>query len=265
VRLEERRTVKLAGVLAAIAIVGAVLFFPSLYVFGLWLAPPRPVPAAVPAPALLREALWARANGDPSTELRPVNPIAIVQHVACTELAENHDLSRRSPEEAKAEDPKDRAQRLADCRKHLPAIQGVEYLSGVHMRDHHFEPSFLTGIRRVATAVWMTRSWTREEFLDTLAARSEFGPGWRGVEAASRGYFDRAAAELTLPQAAALAAFVGDRGIDPWCDPEAATGMRDRILQRLRENGAIDEAAWHTARSARFELAAPPPAHRCPR
>jgi hypothetical protein len=243
----------MAGVLGAIAVVGAVLFFPSLYVFGLWLAPPRPVPAAAPAPALLREALWARANGDPSTELRPVNPIAIVQHVACTELADNH------------EDPKERAERLADCRKHLPAIQGVEYLSGVHMRDHHFEPSFLTGIRRVATAVWMTRSWTREEFLDTLATRSEFGPGWRGVEAASRGYFDRAAAELTLPQAAALAAFVGDRGTDPWCDPEAATGMRDRILQRLLENGAIDEAAWHTARAARFELAAPPPTHRCPR
>jgi hypothetical protein len=264
VRLEERRTLKLAGALGAIAIVGAVLFFPSLYVLGLWLAPPRPVPAAAPAPPLLREALWARANGGLAT-FRPVNPIAIVQHVACIELAENQDLSRQSPEGAKADDPPERADRLADCRKHLPAIQGVEYLAGVHMRDHHFEPSLRTSIGRVATAVWMTRSWTREEFLDTLATRSEFGPGWRGVEAASRGYFDRAAAELTLPQAAALAAFVGDRGIDPWCDREAATGMRDRILRRLRENGAIDETAWHTARSAPFDLGAPPPTHRCPR
>jgi hypothetical protein len=250
-------------VVGAIGIVGAVLFFPSLYVFGLWLAPPRPVPEATPAPALLREALWARANGGPSTEFRPVNPIAIVQHVACHELAENDDLSRRSPEAAKADDPQERAERRADCRKHLPAIQGVEYLAGVHMRDHHFEPSFLTGIGRVATAVWMTRSWTREAFLDTLATRGEFGPGWRGVEAASRGYFDRAAAELTLPQAAMLAALVGDRGTDPWCETEAATGMRNRILYRMRENGVIDEAAWHAARAAAFELAAPPPAHRC--
>ena len=251
-RLEERWTLKSAGVVGAIVVIGGVLFFPSLYLFGLWLAPPRPVPEARPAPALLREALWARANGGLSTHFRPVNPIAIVQHFTCKELAENHD------------DPKQRAERLADCRTHLPAIQGVEYLAGVHMRDHHFEPSFRTGISRVATAVWMTRSWTREEFLDTLAERSEFGPGWRGVEAASRGYFDRAAAELTLPQAAVVAAFVGDRGTDPWCEPEAATGMRDRILERLRENGVIDDVAWHAALSAPLELAAPPPAHRCP-
>lgn len=251
-RREERRTLQLVGLGGAIGVVGAVLFFPSLYVFGLWLAPPRPVPDPTPAPALLREALWARANGGPSTELRPVNPIAIVQHVACREFAENDD------------DPQERAERLADCRKHLPAIQGVEYLAGVHMRDHRVEPSFSTAIGRVATAVWMTRSWTREEFLDTLATRGEFGAGWRGVEAASRGYFDRAAADLTLPQAALLAAFVGDRSTDPWCDPEAATSMRDRILERLRENGVIDEAALAAARSTRFELAAPPPAHRCP-
>jgi hypothetical protein len=251
-RLEERRTVTIAVGAAAIGVVGALLFFPSLYVFGLWLAPPRPVPEASPAPALLREALWARANGGPATELRPVNPIAIVQHYTCIELAENVD------------NPQERAARLADCRQHLPAIQGVEYLAGVHMRDHHIEPSFRTAIGRVATAVWMTRSWTREEFLDTLATRSEFGPGWRGVEAASRGYFDRAAAELTLPQAAVLAAFVGDRGTDPWCDPEAATGMRNRILDRMRENAVIDEATWDAARSSPFELAAPPPAHRCP-
>ena len=251
-RREERRTLALAGAIGAIGVLGGVLFLPSLYVFGLWLAPPRPVPEAEPAPALVREALWARANGGPSTELRPVNPIAIVKHLVCTELADND------------RDPQQRATRLADCRKHLPAIQGVEYLAGVHMRDYRLEPSLPTGLRRVATAVWMTRSWTREEFLDTLAGRGEFGPGWRGVEAASRGYFDRAAARLTLPQAAMLAAFAGDRGTDPWCDPEAATRMRDRILDRLRENGAIDDAAWHGARSAPLELAAAPAAHRCP-
>ena len=68
-RLEERWTLKSVGVVGAIGVIGAVLFFPSLYLFGLWLAPPRPVPEARPAPALLREALWARANGGPATEL----------------------------------------------------------------------------------------------------------------------------------------------------------------------------------------------------
>ena len=112
--------------------------------------------------------------------------------------------------------------------------------------------------------MWLTRSWTRDNFLDTLAARGDFGYGWRGVDAAARGYFGREAAELTLPEAAMIASRIGDPGTDPWCETEAATGMRNRILDRMRENGVIDEAAWHAARSAPFELAAPPPAHRCP-
>lgn len=250
-RLEERRTIVFVLVAGAI---GALLLMPSVYFLGLWLAPPRPVPEARPAPALLRDAIWARADGGPATELRPVNPVNFVQHRVCRALA------------ARQDDPKLRSERRVDCLKQLPAIQAVDYLSDLHMRDHQLETrSFRMGISQFATAVWLTRSWTKASLLDTLAARGEFGQGWRGVEAASRGYFDRAAAELTLPQAAMLAAFVGDRGTDPWCEPEVATAMRDRILDRLRENGAIDEAAWHAARSAPFQLAPPPPNHRCPR
>ena len=37
---------------------------------------------------------------------------------------------------------------------------------------------------------------------------------------------DATADELTLPQAALLAAFIGDRttAVDPWCDPAGAAG-----------------------------------------
>ncbi len=235
-------------------VIGAVLFMPSVYFLGLWLAPPRPVPEARPAPALLREAIWARADGGPATELRPVNPINFVQHRVCRALA------------ARQDDPKLRVERRTECLKQLPAIPAVDYLSDLHMRDHQLEArSFRMGISQFATAVWLTRSWTKESLLDTLAARGEFGQGWRGVDAAARGYFGREAARLTLPQAAMIASRAGDPGTDPWCETEAATGMRNRILDRMRENGVIDEAAWHAARSAPFELAAAPPAHRCPR
>ncbi len=93
-------------------VIGAVLFMPAVYFFGLWLAPPRPVPEATPAPALLREALWARADGGPATELRPINPINFVQHRVCRALA------------ARQDDPKVRGERRAECLKQLPAIQG---------------------------------------------------------------------------------------------------------------------------------------------
>ena len=249
-RREERRTIVFVMVAGAI---GAVLFMPAVYFLGLWLAPPRPLPETEPAPALLRDALWARADGGRATELRPVNPINFVQHRLCRALA------------ARQDDPQLRVERRTACLKQLPAIQGVDYVSGLHMRDHQLEArSFRMGISQFATAVWLTRSWTKDSLLDTLAARGEFGQGWRGVDAAARGYFGRVATELTLPQAATLASRVGDAGTDPWCETAAATGMRNRILDRMRENGVIDEAAWQAARSARFELAPPPPAHRCP-
>ena len=249
-RLEERRTIVFG--LAAGAI-GAVLLMPAVYLFGLWLAPPRPIPETTPAPALLREAIWARADGGAATALRPVTPIHFVQHRVCRALAVRHD------------DPKLRIERRNACLKQLPAIQAVDYLSDLHMRDQQLEArSFRMGISQFATAVWLTRSWTKEGLLDTLAARAEFGNGWRGVDAAARGYFDRDAARLTLPQAAMIASRAGDPRGDPWCETEAAIGMRNRILDRMSENGVIDGAAWHAARSAPLELGAPPPAHRCP-
>jgi hypothetical protein len=222
---------------------------PSVYWLGLWLAPPRPVPEAEPAPALLREALWARADGGPATELRPLNPINFIQHRVCRAMAARH------------EDPKVRGERRAACLKQLPAIQGVDYLSGVHMRDHDVPPGFREGISQFATAVWLTRSWTKDSFLDTLAARGDFGYGWRGADAAAQGYFGRDGQDLTLPQAALVASRIGDPRADPWCEAEAATSMRNRILDRMRENGAIGEPEYQQARSAPLDLA---PGHRPP-
>jgi hypothetical protein len=243
-RLDERRTI--VSVIIA-GVMGAVLVFPGAYVLGLWLAPPRPVPEASGAPPLLLEALWARADGGRAAELRPVNPVNFVQHRVCRALAIRHD------------DSKVRGERRATCLESMPAVQGVEYLSTVHMQDNHVEPrSFRMAIGQFATAVWLTRSWTRDEFLNTLAARGEFGHGWRGIEAASRGYFGRAAGDVTLPQAALIASRIADPATDPWCEPEAATGMRNRILTRMRENGAISETDFQVASRAELGLAPPP-------
>ena len=243
-RLEERRTIVL---IAIAAVIGAILFLPGIYFLGLWLAPPRPVPEASGAPPLLLEALWARADGGRATELRPVNPVNFVQHRVCRAIAIRYD------------DPKVRGERRAECLKTMPAVQGVDYLSTVHMQDHNVEPrSFRMAIGQFATAVWLTRSWTKVEFLNTLAARGEFGYGWRGVDAAARGYFARAAGDLTVSQAALIGSRVGDPATDPWCEPDAAVEMRNRILTRMRDNGAISEMDFQAASRSALSLASPP-------
>ena len=110
----------------------------------------------------------------------------------------------------------------------------------------------------MVNTVRMTRSWTREEFLNTLAARADFGYGWRGVDAAARGFFRRPAAALTLPEAAFLASRLGDPNTDPWCERDVASGMRNRILTRMRDSGAISETDFQTASVAELRLSSPP-------
>jgi hypothetical protein len=238
------------GLLIA-GVAGGILLLPAIYVIGLAVAPPRPVPARTPVPPVIASALWARANGGRATQLTPISPVVMAQFAACMAI---EDFTDTTPGDAR---------RTEVCREYLPAMAGLEYLSGLHMRDANLRPSFREGLGRFATTVWLTRSWTRAEFLDTLAERGEFGAGLRGIEAASRAYFGRPAAELTLPQAAMLAAFVGDRStaFDPWCEDAAAAGMRRRVLQRMRDDLVIDDAALDAADRSALSLGPPPANH----
>jgi hypothetical protein len=247
VRLEERRTLILLGI-AGVA--GAVLLLPAMYFVGLWLAPPRPIPSTAHVPPLLGDAIWARAEGGRATELKPVNPISMVRMRVCRAIA------------AQTDDLTMRGARRAECMKILPAIQAVDYLSGVHMQDSNAATGgFREGISQVATAAWMTRSWTKAELIDTIAERGNFGFGWRGSEAGAQGYFGREVSTLGLPEVALLAAVIGDGRIDPWCEPEAAAAMRRRILDRMRDNGAIDQTAFELANQSELGLNDPPVNH----
>jgi hypothetical protein len=177
VRINPRQA--LIGVIVAGAL-GAILMPPAIYFVGLSLAPPPPAASTTPLPPLLGEALWARADGGQATELTPISPISLGQLFACTAYEDFMD-----------ETPGD-AQRMAACRRYLPGIQAVEYLSRVHMQDNRIKPSLREGLGRLSTGVWMTRSWSKAEFLSTLAERGGFGSGFRGVEAAAHGYFNTA-------------------------------------------------------------------------
>lgn len=136
----------------------------------------------------------------------------------------------------------------------MPALDGLEYFANVHMRDADYTPGFRTGLSRFSTSVWVTHAWTKTEFLSALAERAEFSIGVRGVDHAARALFDRSPSALSLPQAALTAAMIGDRRVDPWCNPEAAAGMRRRVLERMLEDGAIDEAAYQSANMAELGL-----------
>ena len=69
---------------------------------------------------------------------------------------------------------------------------------------------------------------------------------------------------MSLAQAAMLAAFIGDRttAFDPWCEAAAAADMRRRVLQRMRDDQAIDEAGLNAANISELDLGPPPADHK---
>jgi hypothetical protein len=249
VRLEERRLLKwaLAGG-GGIALI-PVVYLTCLLVWGSSLTPP-PTPSRTTAAPLVSDALWARAGGGRATALRAVNPLNLAGLMVCSNLNGGSD-------DAQSLD----AESLAECAKWLPALQGLEYLANLHGQDHQIKrASFRGGASSMATMLRLTYSWTREEFLNTLAAQADFGYGWKGVEAAARGFFGRSAIDLTLAQSALLASRVGDTRTDPWCEPAAATAMRNRVLDRMHINGAVSAADSQAASAAELDLAPPPEA-----
>jgi hypothetical protein len=232
--------------LAIAGLVAAGLFPFGLYYVGLAMAPPLPVPAQTQVPPLIADALWARADGGRATAFTPITPVSMAIFAGCVAVEDFKDTT-----------PGD-ARRVTACRQYQPAILGLEYFSGMHMRDANLRPSFREGLGRFSTTVWISHAWTRDEFIRALAERGEVGVGFRGVDSAAQGYFGRTAAQLTLPQAALIGALMGDRRVDPWCDPEAAALRRNRVLERMRDDGAISDADARAASMTAIELAPAP-------
>src|SRR5688572_21399428 len=176
---------------------------------GLSVAPDLPAIEGTPAPALIKDALWARAGGGRATELRSVNPISVAGHLGCR-------LLNGVPDNPRPEDDR----RAAECAEWLPAMSGLEYFANLHLNDSGVERnSFRGGAGSFATLLRLSASWNREDFLNTLAARGDFGYGWRGVDAAARGYFNKTPDQLALHEAVLIAAMAGERYFQPWCHP----------------------------------------------
>jgi len=90
---------------------------------------------------------------------------------------------------------------------------------------------------------------TKEEILQEYAARAPFGGNVVGLEAASWRYFATDPFNLSWAESAMLAILPNAPSlIHPGRNRELLREKRDRLLQRLLENGSIDSMTLHLAR-----------------
>lgn len=252
-RIDARRA--FAGLLLA-GIAGGLLLIPALTFIGTLLQPSQPTPTQAHAPKLLGDAIWARALGGRTNELQAINPFTIGRMVSCHLMVEVFDEQTA------------REKKHDECMTTLmPGVEGIGYMSNVHMRSQGIWQDPRVPFVGIANMAKMSDTWTRDQLVDTIAARGEYGFRFVGAEEAARGYLGKSAAELTAPEAALLAGLLsigqnGRRGFDPWCDPASAATMRRRVLERMRDNDVIDEAALKLANESELGLITPPPDHK---
>ncbi len=97
-------------------------------------------------------------------------------------------------------------------------------------------------IREAILAFRIERAFTKDRILELYLSKIYLGFGSYGVAAASLNYFNKSLDELTLAEAAYLAALPkAPNNYHPINRPAAAVARRDWVIGRMLEDGAIDE------------------------
>jgi len=124
------------------------------------------------------------------------------------------------------------------------------------------ERTFERKIREAMIAARLEQRYSKTEILEAYLNTVYFGEGYYGVEAASRGYFGKSAADLDVPEAALLAALVRAPSLDAPCTaPDRARARRDLVLRLMRDQGRITDAEMRRA----FGSGIPDESHRTSR
>jgi penicillin-binding protein 1A len=102
------------------------------------------------------------------------------------------------------------------------------------------------------------RVFSKQQILELYLNQIYLANGYYGVEAAARGYFGRSAMELSLPQAALLAALPkAPSNYDPRRFPEPALKRRNLVLAQMAKSKVITAKEEAAARKTKLRLTPP--------
>ncbi|HSY57717.1 MAG TPA: penicillin-binding protein 1C [Bradyrhizobium sp.] len=98
-------------------------------------------------------------------------------------------------------------------------------------------------LRQIVRAIEIERQMSKPQILDLYLAMAPFGGNLEGIRAASIAYFGKEPKRLSLSEAALLVALPQspeNRRLDRY--PNAARAARDRVLDRMVEDGVVSDA-----------------------
>ena len=105
----------------------------------------------------------------------------------------------------------------------------------------NFEKTYSRKIKEMFIAILLEQRYTKKQILEYYLNNVYFANGFYGIEAASEGYFNKKAEDLSISQLAFLCAIPNSPArYDPYVDKKATVMRRNRILLQMRKDGYID-------------------------
>src|ERR1700751_422181 len=118
------------------------------------------------------------------------------------------------------------------------------------------EVSFDRKIKEALLAMRIERTYSKQKILELYLNEIYLGMGAYGIAAASLLYFDKSVHQLTIAEAAYLAALPkGPNNYNPFRRHEAAVERRNYVIDRMAEDGYITAAQAEKAKKDPLEVA----------
>jgi penicillin-binding protein 1A len=122
------------------------------------------------------------------------------------------------------------------------------FLQQYQVGGGRFEVSPERKIKEWIVAIQIEKRFTKPEIFTLYANQINLGHGAYGVEAASRMYFDKSAKDVTVEEAAVIAAIIQTPArLSPFVNPKGALTRRNFVLDRMAEEGYISADEAHEA------------------
>ncbi|MEP7100522.1 MAG: transglycosylase domain-containing protein, partial [Burkholderiales bacterium] len=111
-------------------------------------------------------------------------------------------------------------------------------------------PSLNRKLREAITALRMERSSSKQQILESYLNSAPFLYNVRGIEMASRTYFDKPAAQLDTAQCATLVGMLkGTERYNPVRNPERARDRRNVVLAQMVKHDTLTQARYEQLRA----------------
>lgn len=118
-----------------------------------------------------------------------------------------------------------------------------------------YEVSWSRKIKEIFVAMELEKKYSKYQILEFYLNNIYFANGYYGIEAASRGYFDCSANELSLSQITFLCAIPNNPTLyNPVNNPENTVKRRDRILYQMLTDGWISQSEYDKAVGEEIKL-----------